>query len=101
MIRKHTCKEPRQQRGRCQTLATAAHHVTCAMGLSADPTKHNAGLHLATLLISLCGVAKLLSFKLCDEISVQTEFDLFQLKYKSVYMFQAITNTVTVHFTEL
>lgn len=58
-------------------------------------------LHLATLLISLCGVAKLLSFKLCDEISVQTEFDLFQLKHKSVYMFQAITNTVTVHFTEL
>ena len=34
-------------KGRCQTIATTPHHVTCALGLSADPTKHNPRLALA------------------------------------------------------
>ena len=34
-------------KGRCQTLATTPHHSTCALGLFADPTKHNLQLALA------------------------------------------------------
>ena len=36
-------------KGRRQTLATTPHHVTCALGLSADPKKHNPRLALLNL----------------------------------------------------